>query len=109
MEAEAVEDVEGEKGVEEEEEVEKQKEEEEEVVVDATGVTSMLLRLTVQPTRRKSSKTPQKVSWGPQKVWDTVYRHCTDARGNFIDGHSAVLSEICLGKVTERQHPASDS
>lgn len=30
------------------------------VVVDATGVTSMLLRLTVQPTRGESSETPRK-------------------------------------------------
>lgn len=108
MEADAGEDVEGEKGV-EEEEGGVEKEEEVVAVVDATGVTSMLLRLRVQPTRRKSGETPQKVACGPQKVWDRVHRHCTDARRDFVDEHSAVLSEISLGKVTERQHPASDN
>lgn len=56
MEAESGEDVEAEKGVEEEEDGEVEREEE--VVVDATGVTSMLLRLTVQPSRGKSGETP---------------------------------------------------
>lgn len=102
MEAEAWEDVEGEKGVEEEEEGEVE-------VVDATGVTSMLLRLTVQATRGKSGETPQKVAAGPWKVRDTVRCCCTGVRVNFIDEHGAVLGEMCLGKVTERQHLASDS
>lgn len=47
-------DVDGEKGGEEEEEGEvEKKEQEEEEVVDATGVTSMLLRVTAQTRGEK--------------------------------------------------------
>lgn len=61
MEAEAGKDVDGEKGGEEEEEegeVEKKEQEEEEEVVDATGVTSMLLRVTAQTRGGESGETP---------------------------------------------------
>lgn len=57
----------------------------------------------------ESGETPQKVAGFLRKVWDTVRTRCTGVKVNFVDEHGAVLVEIRLGKVTERQHPASDS
>lgn len=90
MEAEAGKDVDGEKGGEAGMgEVEK-KEQKEEEVVDATGVTSMLLRVTAQ-TRGGSGETPQKVDEGCWKVRYAARRRRTNANDNFVDEHGAFL------------------